>query len=69
MVDQLVAFVGMFIARVSRGRTVRDFLTSVLLIPSIVSVFWMTAFGTNAITQLQSGFNGVVSADLPLKLL
>ena len=61
-------FVGMFIARVSRGRTVRDFLTSVLLIPSIVSVFWMTAFGTNAITQLQSGFDGVVSADLPLKL-
>lgn len=61
-------FVGMFIARVSRGRTVRDFLTSVLLIPSIVSVFWMTAFGTNAITQLQSGFEGVVSADLPLKL-
>ena len=61
-------FVGMFIARVSRGRTVRDFLTSVLLIPSIVSVFWMTAFGTNAISQLQSGFDGVVSADLPLKL-
>lgn len=61
-------FVGMFIARVSRGRTVRDFLISVLLIPSIVSVFWMTAFGTNAITQMQSGFDGVVSADLPLKL-
>ena len=61
-------FVGMFIARVSRGRTVRDFLISVLLIPSVVSVFWMTAFGTNAITQLQSGFDGVVSADLPLKL-
>lgn len=61
-------FVGMFIARVSRGRTVRDFLISVLLIPSVVSVFWMTAFGTNAITQLQSGFDGVVSADLSLKL-
>ena len=61
-------FVGMFIARVSRGRTVRDFLISVMLIPSLVSVFWMTAFGTNAITQLQSGFDGVVSADLPLKL-
>lgn len=61
-------FVGMFIARVSRGRTVRDFLISVLLIPSIVSVFWMTAFGTNAISQLQSGLEGVVSADLPLKL-
>ena len=44
-------FVGMFIARVSRGRTVREFLTCVLLIPSLVSVFWMTAFGGTAISQ------------------
>jgi BCCT family betaine/carnitine transporter len=35
-------FVGMFIARVSRGRTVREFMFCVLIIPSIVSVFWMT---------------------------
>ncbi|WP_439133834.1 BCCT family transporter [Pseudomaricurvus sp.] len=61
-------FVGMFIARVSRGRSVREFLISVLLIPSVVSVFWMTAFGTTAIKQLQSGFEGAATADLSLKL-
>ena len=61
-------FVGMFIARVSRGRTVREFLVSVLLIPSIVSVFWMTAFGTTAIKQLRDGFEGAVNAELQLQL-
>lgn len=61
-------FVGMFIARVSRGRSVREFLVSVLLIPSVVSVFWMTAFGTTAIHQVQQGFEGAVNADLSLKL-
>ncbi|PQO22690.1 BCCT transporter [Rhodobacteraceae bacterium WD3A24] len=45
-------FVGMFIARVSRGRTVREFITCVLIVPSIVSVLWMTAFGGTAIQQL-----------------
>src|SRR5690606_5886090 len=35
-------FVGMFIARVSRGRTVRQFLIAVLLVPSLVSLLWMT---------------------------
>ncbi|WP_372592315.1 BCCT family transporter [Guyparkeria sp.] len=61
-------FVGMFIARVSRGRSVREFLTAVLLIPSTVSVFWMTAFGTTAIHQLQQGFEGAKDADLPVQL-
>ncbi|MBK0399620.1 BCCT family transporter [Limibaculum sp. M0105] len=45
-------FVGMFIARVSRGRSVREFVVCVLLIPSAVSVFWMTAFGGTAIEQV-----------------
>lgn len=45
-------FVGMFIARVSRGRTVREFLIAVLLIPSIVSTIWMTALGGTAISQV-----------------
>jgi BCCT family betaine/carnitine transporter len=45
-------FVGMFIARVSRGRTVREFLICVMLVPSVVSVFWMTAFGGTAIDQV-----------------
>ncbi|GGE94122.1 BCCT family transporter [Stappia taiwanensis] len=62
-------FVGMFIARVSRGRTVREFLVCVLLIPSLVCVLWMTAFGGTAITQIvQDGFMGVANADLPVKM-
>ena len=61
-------FVGMFIARVSRGRTVREFLTAVLLVPSTISVLWMTAFGTTAINQLQNGFEGAKNADLPVQL-
>ena len=48
-------FVGMFIARVSRGRTVREFLISVLLVPSLVSVLWMTTFGGTAISQTLRG--------------
>jgi len=62
-------FVGMFIARVSRGRTVREFLIAVLLVPSIVSVLWMTAFGGTAIGQfVADGFTGVQDAALELKL-
>jgi betaine/carnitine transporter, BCCT family len=45
-------FVGMFIARVSRGRTVREFITCVLIIPTCVSIVWMTAFGGTAIEQV-----------------
>ncbi len=62
-------FVGMFIARVSRGRTVREFLVAVLLVPSFVSVLWMTAFGGTAINQfIGTGFEGVREAALELKL-
>jgi BCCT family betaine/carnitine transporter len=45
-------FVGMFIARVSRGRTVREFVTCVLIIPSLVCVFWMATFGGAAINDM-----------------
>jgi len=62
-------FVGMFIARVSRGRSVREFVICVLLIPSLVCVLWMTVFGGTAIQQiLQDGYQGVVDASLELKL-
>ncbi|MBP0945134.1 BCCT family transporter [Pseudomonas alliivorans] len=62
-------FVGMFIARVSRGRTVREFLISVLLVPTLVSVLWMTTFGGTAIDQATvQGFVGVKDAVLELKL-
>ncbi|MFT6898486.1 MAG: BCCT family betaine/carnitine transporter [Paraglaciecola sp.] len=62
-------FVGMFIARVSRGRTVREFIISVLLIPSFACVFWMTVFGGTAIKQVVvDGYQKVVEADVPLQL-
>ncbi|NVK41792.1 MAG: BCCT family transporter, partial [Oceanospirillaceae bacterium] len=62
-------FVGMFIARVSRGRTVREFIVCVLLIPSLVCVFWMTAFGGTAIGQIvNDGYQAVADASLELKL-
>ncbi|WLQ07612.1 BCCT family transporter [Arthrobacter oryzae] len=41
-------FVGLFIARISRGRTIRQFVTGVLLVPSIVSVIWFSIFGGTA---------------------
>ncbi|MCB1340659.1 MAG: BCCT family transporter [Pseudooceanicola sp.] len=47
-------FVGMFIARVSRGRTVREFVTCVLIVPSLVCVLWMAVFGGVAIDQVLS---------------
>ncbi|WP_138465382.1 BCCT family transporter [Poseidonocella sp. HB161398] len=62
-------FVGMFIARVSRGRTVREFMICVLLIPSLVCVLWMSVFGGVAIQQVvQDGYTAAQDADLPLKL-
>ncbi|MGR7920280.1 BCCT family transporter [Zobellella denitrificans] len=62
-------FVGMFIARVSRGRTVREFIISVLLVPSAACVLWMTAFGGTAISQLvNDGYQAVAEAALPLQL-
>ncbi|CAH0531777.1 Glycine betaine/proline/choline transporter [Allocatenococcus thiocycli] len=62
-------FVGMFIARVSRGRTVREFIFCVLIVPSTVCVFWMTAFGGTAISQfVNDGYEAVKDAELPLKL-
>ncbi|MGF0536816.1 BCCT family transporter [Agrobacterium sp. ES01] len=62
-------FVGMFIARVSRGRTVREFLLAVLIIPSLVSVIWMTALGGTAISQVvNQGLTSVQDAALELKL-
>jgi BCCT family betaine/carnitine transporter len=62
-------FVGMFIARVSRGRTVREFIICVLLIPSMVCVMWMSIFGGTAIHQvLTDNYTGAQDADLPLQL-
>ena len=48
-------FVGMFIARISRGRTIRQFVTGVLLVPSVVSLIWFAIFGGAAISIQQGG--------------
>ena len=42
-------FVGMFIARVSEGRTIREFIVGVLMVPSLFTFMWMTFFGNTAI--------------------
>ncbi|PJE29328.1 Glycine betaine transporter OpuD [Pseudooceanicola marinus] len=62
-------FVGMFIARVSRGRSVREFIICVLLIPSLVCVLWMSVFGGVAIEQVvREGYTAAQEADLPIQL-
>ena len=53
-------FVGTFIARISKGRTVREFMIFVLLLPTLLCVVWFGAFGGTAIHQfLAEGYTGV----------
>ena len=62
-------FVGMFIARVSRGRTVREFIFCVIVIPTLVCVLWMGVFGGTAIAQvIADAAAPVKDASLELKL-
>ncbi|MEZ0167286.1 BCCT family transporter [Microvirga sp. TS319] len=59
-------FVGMFIARISRGRTVREFVAAVLFIPAGFTFFWMTVFGNTAMfvdTGVAHGALGAAIAD------
>ncbi|AKU19141.1 choline transporter [Luteipulveratus mongoliensis] len=62
-------FVGMFIARISRGRTIRQFVTGVLLVPSVVSLVWFAIFGGSAIDvqrdskDLVQNVKGVATVD------
>ena len=51
-------FVGLFIARISRGRTIREFIIGVMLIPTVFTLFWMTIFGNSAIDLVHN--QGVV---------
>jgi choline/glycine/proline betaine transport protein len=55
-------FVGMFIARISKGRTVREFILGVLIVPSIVTFFWISAFGSTAIHEAILGNDTIVNA-------
>lgn len=64
-------FVGMFIARVSKGRTIREFLIGVLLVPTLITVIWMSVYGGIAIDQVMQGVgalgeNGLT--DVPLAM-
>ena len=48
-------FVGLFMARISRGRTVREFLAGALIAPTLLCVVWLTVFGDGSIAQIVSG--------------
>ncbi|MGO1368103.1 BCCT family transporter [Senegalia sp. (in: firmicutes)] len=64
-------FVGMFIARISKGRTVKEFILGVMLFPSLLSLFWMSVFGGTAIFQEINGLSDITSiigADTSLAL-
>ncbi|MGR5066066.1 BCCT family transporter [Photobacterium sp. DNB22_13_2] len=64
-------FVGMFIARISKGRTVREFMIAVLIVPTLVTTLWMSVFGGQAIDQVINGIgilgeNGLTSVPLAM---
>ena len=52
-------FVGLFIARISRGRSIREFIIGVMLIPTVFTLLWMTIFGNSAIDLVHN--QGVVA--------
>ncbi len=55
-------FVGIFVARVSRGRTVREFVTAILLVPTLATCVWLTVFGNAALHVELFGPGGLVAA-------
>lgn len=64
-------FVGMFIARVSYGRTLREYLTCVLIVPTGVTFVWMTIFGNSAIyieRFMAGGMAKAVQENIPVSL-
>ncbi len=57
-------FVGLFIAKISKGRTVREFILVVLFVPAVLVALWMTIFGGGAIWMDQNTAAGALSAQL-----
>lgn len=55
-------FVGMFIARISKGRSVREFLFGVIMIPTLLSFVWMSVFGGSALFLQSAGVTDLVTA-------
>jgi choline/glycine/proline betaine transport protein len=56
-------FVGIFIARISRGRTVRQFVTGVILVPTLITFLWFSVLGGTALYSQLQGAGGLVGAD------
>lgn len=56
-------FVGIFIARISRGRTVRQFVTGVILVPTLITFLWFSVLGGTALFSELHGEGGLVGAD------
>ena len=65
-------FVGMFIARISRGRTIREFVTGVLFVPTGLTLVWLTAFGNTAINMIShqgiTDLGNTVTTNIPVAL-
>ncbi|MCH7224968.1 BCCT family transporter [Haloferula sp. A504] len=55
-------FVGMFIARISRGRTIREFALGVLFVPTLLTFVWLTVFGNSALHEEMAYDSGILSA-------
>ena len=55
-------FVGIFVARVSRGRTVREFVGAILVVPTLATCVWLTVFGNSALHIELFGAGGMVAA-------
>ena len=55
-------FVGMFIARISRGRTIREFMVGVMFVPTTIAFFWLCIFGGNAMFAELNAADGVGTA-------
>ena len=55
-------FVGMFIARVSKGRTVREFILGVMIFPTVLSFLWMSTFGGSALWLQSTGVADILGA-------
>ena len=58
-------FVGMFMARISLGRTVREFMAGAMIAPSLLGILWLTIFGDASIAQIVAG-NGAALTGAPL---
>ncbi|GAB2504373.1 BCCT family transporter [Promicromonospora xylanilytica] len=56
-------FVGVFIARISKGRTIREFVTGVLLVPTLVTFLWFSVLGGSALYQEIFGGGGMIAED------